>query len=70
MEQHTQKKLRSLDEGALQLGISRFTLYGYARRGLVQTVMIGRRRLISENELSRIAREGVATGRGSQHETV
>lgn len=53
------QRLVGLFEGARELGVSGHTLRAYARLGLIKTTQIGRRRLISADELDRIAREGV-----------
>ena len=54
------RRLKSIEDGAAELGISKYTLRNYAKRGLVATVLIGRRRLISDSELARIAQFGVS----------
>lgn len=53
------QQLHSLDATAQRLGVSRFTLYTWARLGRITTVRLGRRRLVSEEEISRLCREGL-----------
>lgn len=49
----------SLAEAGEALGVSPATLRRYMGRGLVRTVRIGRRVVISKKEVERICQEGV-----------
>lgn len=55
----TEKRLFSIDGAASTLGISPWTLRLYARKGLIRTVKIGSRRLVSSAEITRVMREGI-----------
>jgi excisionase family DNA binding protein len=44
----------SVDEAAWAVGIGRSTLWEMIKKGLVETIKIGRRRLISKEEVHRI----------------
>jgi excisionase family DNA binding protein len=60
------KRLHSVPEGAEELGISEPTLRRAIALKKVRTVTIGSRRLISSDELDRIAREGLDLHRGGR----
>lgn len=49
-------KLESIESAAMQLAISPWTLRAYIRAGKVQPVRIGRRVLLSQEEIERISR--------------
>lgn len=51
--------LKSMREAAAELGISTCTTRRLAAKGLVRTVTVGRRRLVSEVEINRIVAAGV-----------
>jgi len=53
------KALLSCDELAEQLSVSHWTIRSWISRGTIRSVKIGRRRLIPQGELQRIAREGL-----------
>jgi hypothetical protein len=55
--------LVDFNEAGKRLSCSPFTLRAWARRGLIQTVKVGRRRLVPEIECDRIGREGLHTTR-------
>ena len=59
--QAANQRLFSFEEGAALLGISKFTLRAYARRQLVTTVQLGRRRLISRETIDQLAKHGIST---------
>ncbi len=46
--------LRSVEEAARLLGISKWTVRGYIRDGKLRPVRLGRRVLLSEEELERL----------------
>ena len=48
-------------EAGKRLSCSPFTLRAWARRGLLRTVRLGRRRLVPESECERLSREGLRT---------
>ena len=52
-----------LNEVARQLAVSRMTVRRLIERGLIQTVNIGVRVMVSPRELSRLQREGVGARR-------
>ena len=57
--------LKSIKQAADTWGVSVYTVRRLAAAGLVRTVTVGRRRLVSENEIERIVATGVpsaATG--------
>ena len=49
-----------VEEAAYLLGISKHTVRAYIRRGAIQTIQIGRRRLVPRTECERVAREGIS----------
>ena len=51
--------LKSIQQAANAWGVSVYTVRRLAAAGLVQTVSVGRRRLVSENEIERIIATGV-----------
>jgi excisionase family DNA binding protein len=51
------KALRSVDEAAGLLGISKWTVRAYIRAGKLQAVRLGRRVLLREEELERLVVE-------------
>jgi excisionase family DNA binding protein len=53
------KRAHSMESGAEQLGVSVFTLWAHKKRGTLRTIKIGRRVLIPEDELQRIAAAGL-----------
>lgn len=53
------KRVHSMDSGANQLGVSVYTLWAHRRRGTLRTIKIGRRVLIPEEELQRVAAAGL-----------
>jgi hypothetical protein len=53
--------LKSLKHAADSWGVSVYTARRLASVGLVRTVRVGRRRLVSEDEIARIALTGVPT---------
>lgn len=55
--------LKSLKEAANSLGISVFTLRRLVDRGAITSVTIGARRLISAEELQRVAIQGAGVPR-------
>jgi excisionase family DNA binding protein len=50
--------LKSVEEAAQLLGISPWTVRGYIRDGKLQPVRLGRRVLLSEQELERLVSDG------------
>lgn len=52
-------RLHGLDHAAMRWGISVWTARLYAHKGLFPTVKLGRRRLVSEETIARVAREGL-----------
>ncbi len=53
--------LVDFNEAGKRLSCSPFSLRAWARRGLIHTVKVGRRRLIPATECDRISREGLQT---------
>ena len=51
--------LKSIQQAANTWGVSVYTVRRLAAAGLVRTVSVGRRRLVSENEIERIVAMGV-----------
>jgi excisionase family DNA binding protein len=51
--------LKSIQQAANTWGVSVYTVRRLAAAGLVRTVTVGRRRLVSENEIERIVATGV-----------
>ena len=51
--------LKSIKHAADTWGVSVYTARRLANAGLVRTVNVGRRRLVSEDEIARIATTGV-----------
>jgi excisionase family DNA binding protein len=51
--------LKSIQQAANTWGVSVYTVRRLAAAGLVRTVNVGRRRLVSENEIERIVTTGV-----------
>jgi excisionase family DNA binding protein len=56
-------QLISIREASTLLGVSTFTLRRLADKGLLKTINIGSRRLISGEEIERLAREGAGRPR-------
>ena len=52
------KPLRSIEQAAGLLGISPWTIRAYIRDGKLRPVRLGRRVLLTENELERLVAEG------------
>jgi predicted site-specific integrase-resolvase len=57
------KKLHSIQAGAECLGISKFTLRRLTDAGLIRSITISSPRLIPEEEIERVAREGAGKPR-------
>ncbi len=53
--------LKSIQQAANTWGVSVYTVRRLAAVGLVRTVRVGRRRLVSESEIERIVAMGVPT---------
>jgi excisionase family DNA binding protein len=51
--------LKSIQQAANTWGVSVYTVRRLAAAGLVRTVRVGRRRLVSESEIDRIVATGV-----------
>jgi excisionase family DNA binding protein len=51
--------LKSIQQAASTWGVSVYTVRRLAAAGLVRTVNVGRRRLVSESEIERIVATGV-----------
>lgn len=51
-EEHL-KPLKSIEQAAGLLGISKYTVMGYIRSGMLRPVRLGRRVLLEESELER-----------------
>jgi excisionase family DNA binding protein len=52
------RALKSVEEAAGLLGISKWTVRGYVRTGKLKPVRLGRRVLLAEDELERLVAEG------------
>jgi predicted site-specific integrase-resolvase len=59
--------LKSIQQAANTWGVSVYTVRRLAAAGLVRTVTVARRRLVSENEIERIMARGVP-GAGTDKE--
>jgi excisionase family DNA binding protein len=55
MATQTQRFLYRIPDGAEMVGISRSTFYKLMRDGEIETVMLGRRRLVAHESLERLA---------------
>lgn len=55
----------SLKEGAGCLGLSRWTLISWARKGRLRTIKLGSRVMIPRDELLRLATQGTDNPEGS-----
>ena len=60
-------KLNSIGDSADTLGVSKFTVRRLIKKGLIKSVNVGARILISEAELERVASEGVGHRRVETH---
>jgi excisionase family DNA binding protein len=58
--------LKSIQQAASTWGVSVYTVRRLAAAGLVRTVSVGRRRLVSENEIERIVATGVPSAATSK----
>ena len=56
------RPLKSVEEAAVLLGISPWTVRAYIREGKLRPVRLGRRVLVSEEELERLIAEGQQPG--------
>jgi excisionase family DNA binding protein len=56
--------LKSIKQAADTWGVSVYTARRLAAAGLVRTVTVGRRRLVSEDEIDRIVLDGVPSSSG------
>ena len=54
--------LRSIDNTAEILGVSPYTVRAWIRRGLLASVKLGTRRLVTESEIQRVMANGIETG--------
>jgi len=52
------RALKSVEEAAVLLGISKWTIRGYIRDGKLKPVRLGRRVLLTEDELERLVARG------------
>jgi len=59
-------KLRGISEAAETWGVSKFTARRLIDAGLVHSVTIGSRRLVPEEEIERVAREGAGKPRAKK----
>jgi excisionase family DNA binding protein len=53
-------QMLTVDEVAGALRMGRSTCFGYLSRGEIRSVMIGGKRLVSAEEVARVAREGLS----------
>lgn len=53
-------RLNGLRDVAQRLGVSEFTVRRRVKEGVIRSVRLGRRLLISESEVERVIREGCA----------
>jgi excisionase family DNA binding protein len=53
--------LRSIDSTAEILGVSPYTIRAWIRRGLLASVKLGTRRLVTESEIQRVMESGIET---------
>jgi excisionase family DNA binding protein len=65
MKQDRGMKLHSFEEAASILGLKSVTLRTWARRGQVSSVKLGRRRLLSEEEIHRLISENTVPARAA-----
>jgi len=59
--------LKSIQQAANTWGVSVYTVRRLAAAGLVRTVTVGRRRLVSESEIERIVTTGVPSAAASKN---
>jgi excisionase family DNA binding protein len=59
--------LKSIQQAANTWGVSVYTVRRLAAAGLVRTVTVGRRRLVSESEIERIVATGVPSAATSKN---
>jgi hypothetical protein len=59
-------RLRTLFEGSERLGVSYWALYRAGEAGLIKTVRLGGRVMISESELTHIEQFGFGPGKKSR----
>ena len=57
------KALKSVEEAAALLGISKWTVRGYIRQGKLNAVRLGRRVLLTEDELEKLVDQGKKRGK-------
>lgn len=55
------KRLNSIDRTAERLDVSPWTIRAWIAKGLIVSIKLGTRRLITESEVQRIMQEGVST---------
>jgi excisionase family DNA binding protein len=53
--------LRSIENTAEILGVSPYTVRAWIRRGLLASVKLGTRRLVTESEIQRVMEKGIET---------
>jgi len=66
-EEHL-KPLKSIEQAAELLGISKYTVMGYIRNGLLRPVRLGRRVLLEESELERFVARSKSGGTVTQND--
>lgn len=59
----------SVDEAAVYLGVSKRTVWSMIRRGEVESVLLGRRRLLRRDELDRVLAERTIPRRKANGDT-
>jgi hypothetical protein len=55
----SKKRAHSMKSAADQIGVSVFTLWAHKKAGSIRTIQVGRRVLVPEQELQRIAAVGL-----------
>lgn len=53
--------LRSIEKTAERLDVSPHTIRAWIRRGLLASIKLGTRRLVSESEIQRVIQHGIQT---------
>ena len=59
--------LRSIDKAAERLDVSPYTIRAWIRQGLLASVKLGTRRLVSESEIQRVIQQGIKSTNTKRH---
>jgi excisionase family DNA binding protein len=64
-EEQMEAKLISIAEGATRLGISKFTLRGWIRQGVIPHIRLGRRVLLEPTDIKKLIAANRVEARGN-----